>query len=159
MKTSKLYLDTLRARISSYLEENKMTIKALERKAGLKYGALNNIVYGLTTRTNIFLYAKLAKVMGCTVDELMGKRISAPPSDPLRSGAKNSPSVPDGKMLLAHLDYILLACEERKVSLSPTQVCSILEQSYLFSVKEGQKQPDHTFVRWLLERSKTYGDV
>ncbi|MBA4118849.1 MAG: hypothetical protein C0514_08165 [Candidatus Puniceispirillum sp.] len=159
MKQQPPSLDFLRSKIQAYLAGHAINLKAFERMTGLKYRSLSNIMYGQANRVSIFTYAKIAKVMGCTVEELMGKQDRVPPKDPLKVSVKDSPPIRDGKLLLGHLDLILRICKDHGVLLSPSQVCRMLEQSYLFTVKNEDKSPDRTFILWLLERVKVYGDI
>ena len=159
MKQKPTSLDFLRSKIQAYLVDHAISLKAFERMTGLKYRSLSNIMYGQSNRVSIFTYAKIAKVMGCTVEELMGKQEKVSPKDPLKVSVKDSPTISDGKMLLAHLDLILRICKDNGVLLSPRQVCRMLEQSYLFTTKSEDKSPDRTFINWLLERVKAYGDI
>ena len=67
----------VRQKIKSHIDENSMTVRDLERKAGLKPSAVKNIINGSSKNPTIQIVHSIAKALGCTIDDLVENKASS----------------------------------------------------------------------------------
>ena len=62
----------LQSQIQTRMEAKKLSIYALEKKAGLKRSAARNILQGFSKKPSAEALKAIANVLECTVDDLVG---------------------------------------------------------------------------------------
>src|ERR1044071_10317590 len=80
--------------IADYLKEKihakGISINALEKQAGLRRGAIQNIIYGRSRNPGIEILRTIAQVLECSVSELIGEDVPSIPHSEKRA----SPHIP-----------------------------------------------------------------
>jgi len=61
----------LQMKIQGYLDQNHLSMKGLERKAGVKVNTVRNILRGQSKRPSGETLQALAKILGCTIFDLL----------------------------------------------------------------------------------------
>lgn len=63
-------------KIKDLIEENHLSIQGLEKKSGLKIGAVRNILTGHSKKPSAEILLAISKVLGCSIGELLDEEIS-----------------------------------------------------------------------------------
>ena len=135
----------LQHKIQTYLTANKLSVAGFERDAGLKTNVARNILRGQSKKPTGQTLQAIAKVMGCTVQDLLnGKTESIDSSYSL---------LEHPELLMKALESTLKIASSHKYKLKIKQALMIAEQVYGFSLKKNPPIVDENFVEWLFEQA------
>lgn len=140
----------LKREIETRLNARGITINALEREAGLKRSAARNIVQGFSKKPSAEVLASIAKVLNCSIDDLMGHySVKASPQypKPVAVGTWNA---------LLYLDVIktIYNCaKEKKLELTYEQVTQTATEIYRYALAKKLTHADVELTHWMLERA------
>lgn len=144
----------LQQKIRHYLDEQGLSVMALEREAGLKGNVVRNILRGQSKSPTSITLSSLAKRMGCTISDLLGEE--APFS---LSGLKNkeastpSPLFENVNLLATLLQHIEQANKKSSYRLTMKEAFRILEDLYTYTRKKPPESVDVSLVEWFIERT------
>ncbi len=142
--------------IKHKLEQEGLSAYALEKRAGLKPSAVNNIIYGKSKNPSISVLKAISKALNCTVADLIGEETYPPQANQI---ATTSISIPQDTFQNHELytNCLLTFCsalKKRKLWLSKELILNCVDEIYLFSTKKGLKNiVDHHFVDWMIEKN------
>lgn len=147
--------EKLREIITQKIEEQKRTISSLERMAGLPQNAVRNILEGRSQNPTITTLHAIAKVLNCSLDELIGNlsnaNVAITKSNNSEKHLDNIEWNPDlfysiTEAIIAHL---------KQINLQPKlpQILFFIEESYVYSMTKKNKQIDLPFIEWLIEHN------
>lgn len=142
---------TLRQQIKNRIEAMGSNVRALERKAGLNVGTLNNIISGASTNPTSETLTALANAFDCSIDELLGRKLK---------GSNSESQVPSefqaykwNKLLFDAISSALdKELKNRKLSLDSEKALTIFQEVYLFSLRKGRESIDESLIEWLLDK-------
>lgn len=152
----------LKQSIKRKLVENNMSVSALERVAGLKQSAVQNILNGRSKRPSMLIIQAVSDALGCSISELLGEKEmtkkaerSVELSDAFHGfykDAKRDEFMKQDWDLDYYLKCVALVHELQKDKhLSKSQFDRIVEEIYYYSYRDGLDEPDQRYARRLLE--------
>jgi transcriptional regulator with XRE-family HTH domain len=134
----------LQKNLRSQLKEKNLSVHALEKKSGLKAGAVQNILQGKSKKPSADLIFAIAQELHCSVEELLQE------TTPL----KKQPSkkwVPG--LYMDALKIMNALVDERKIEMGKESLLKLVEEVYLYSLDGGLEQADRKFSEWLISNS------
>ncbi|SRR5260221_1965889 len=130
--------DHLKENIQRLLEKHKLSMKGLERKAGLKEKAVQNILAGYSKQPQIGTLRSIAETLGCTVSQLLGE-------DKLKGELFK-----DLGLLREVFSSLIEELEKTTVHVTSKDFSYLLEAAYLDSQVNGEVDVD--YIKLLLKR-------
>ena len=142
----------LKQQIKSRTEAMGSNIRALERKAGLNVGTVNNIISGASTNPTAETLMSLANAFDCSIDELLGRK--SKPQDKHIVIPTEFQSFKWSKKLFSAI-FIALNNEldNRKINIGSDKALAIIQEVYLYSLKKGRDSVDDSLIEWVLDKS------
>lgn len=135
------------------MDERKLTIAALERKAGLKLDAVRNIILGRTRNPNVQVLQAIARVFNCSIEELTSfETFQENIVNPLQNAYTKELKFDNPELLLDAVKVIVQVLDEKNLSLTLTKVLLLIQEVYHFSSKKNINIADPEFVEWIIER-------
>ncbi len=154
------------AQIVSYIkckmEEEGLTAYALEKRAGLKPSAVNNIIYGKSKNPSIEILKAIAKALNCSVSDLIGERVtnftqSIEHETAIRRvntiHVTNLESFSNNELYTNCLHTVAKLLHKKKIFIGKEEIISCIDEIYLYSTKKNFKnQVDQHFAEWILDK-------
>jgi transcriptional regulator with XRE-family HTH domain len=140
-------MNALQENLKRQLEEKKMSAHALEKRAGLRPSAVQNILQGKSKRPAAELLQAIANELDCTVEDLLIEGLSVQPE---RTPASHW----NLNLYIDALKTVQAIINAKKTPLDKNQTLKIVDEVYLYSVKARQKTADKTFADWLLSQNR-----
>ena len=140
-------LATLQQQIKKRIENKHISIYALEKKAGLKASAVQNILQGKSRRPGADTLQAIAQVLDCTVSDLIGEALPS-------TTHKSSYDSLDYKLYIEILEVLNSECKKKKIDFNKMQILQIADEVYNYCVTGGLKEIDQHFIQWLISRYK-----
>jgi transcriptional regulator with XRE-family HTH domain len=142
----------LAKQISARMRAKSLSVTMLEREAGLKTHAVQNILRGKSKKPSAELLQAVADVLGCTVKELLESQDIFDEDEASKS--KN-------EILESPYEYPTLLQETVKLvneklhnnanSISTQQALTCMEEIYLHSLQKDPSKVDQDFAEWFIE--------
>jgi len=142
----------LQKRLKNYLETTGLSVAALERKAGLKTNVARNILRGQSKRPTGETLQAIAKVMECSVNDLLEGRSSSSRRE-MGVSPHESPMLEYPEILSEALQCILRIAKDNNYKLSIHQIGLMLEEVYSYTMTKNPPKVDKNFVEWFVKRS------
>ncbi|EKE10416.1 MAG: hypothetical protein ACD_16C00036G0006 [uncultured bacterium] len=140
--------------IKKKISEVGLSVHALEKKAGLKQSAVQNILYGKSKKPSLHLIQSIAQVLHCTTSELLEEGIGGLS----RKENEEKPTILQTEtwnvdLYIDTLRIINSLSKKNKNSLSKDEFFSCAEEIYLYSLKTDKLKPDKHFAEWLIDKT------
>ena len=131
------------------LEEQNLSVLGLEKKAGLKVHAVQNILSGHSKKPNIDTLLSIANGLGCSLSDL----IDVPEPKGVASQTKiekftNLPLLEDVTI------YLLADIKQSLQNITAQTLSETIQEIYIYCEKNKGGTLDKDFARWVLERLK-----
>lgn len=138
--------------IFTRLRAKNLTFYELEKKAGLKPHAVQNILRGKSKNPSGALLQAIARELGCTIEDLLqeqdtsfGEEISLS-----KKALLNQPyEYPE--LFLEAVKFVNKALEEKDPALTIEQCVSCMEEIYLHSLQKNPQEIDIQFAEWWMD--------
>jgi transcriptional regulator with XRE-family HTH domain len=127
--------------------EKGISTHALEKKAGLKPSAIQNILYGRSKNPSIHIIQAVAQALGCRVSELIEENTSS--SDESYFTKTNHWNQ---ELYLACFSKVHQLLQQEKKLLTREKIHEIVEEIYFYSASNDLKEPDHLFCAWIIKK-------
>lgn len=155
MQTKAKFIDNLQTQIKTRVKDKELTIAELERMAGLKAGAILNIMNGRSNNPGIEFVATIAKTLNCSVDELINSTISA---DGNQEDTDHDEASHDSKQVAWDVDLyqdctnkVLEHLKNKNITPDHEKVSSLIREVYLFAMEGNETKADPRFTKWLVD--------
>ena len=150
-------MSSLAVRIKKKLDEKGISAYKLEKQAGLKRSAINNILYGKSRSPGIDIIQSIAKGLNCSVNELLGD--DALGLEPTKSPDINSYFLeciytpPKNQELYCLTVQVIGSLLEKKPPLlTREEIFNCIEETYNYSLKANKKEVDLYFAEWITNK-------
>ncbi len=127
------------------IAEKKMSVHALEKKAGLKPSAIHNILQGKSKRPAAEVLVAVAQELGCSVEDLIREEPPVPNSSP--SSQQWSPD-----LYMNSFKVVQSILSDKISELKKDEVLKIVEEVYLYSAQGGLSLADRRFAEWVIRQ-------
>jgi transcriptional regulator with XRE-family HTH domain len=137
----------IKQQIVTRAKDKNLSILNLERKAGLHRGAASNILDGKSSNPTIQTLLSIAKVLGCTVDELLSgtEFISIPPNQQSEDFELLV------KLFCEVVETIIAKLDKDFPQISFNQILGIIKEGYTYCLMRKNKCIDKEFINWLVD--------
>lgn len=148
---------SLAYQLRSYIDQSNLTVRDIERLAGLKRCALSNILEGKSKRPSIETLQATSKVLGCTVSDLL-EGFEGEDTTSFQSGLEEAQKpivLPVQAPLLCEIITALDACFKNinyEPNLEQFWQCAI--RIYSYTLGSGERTIDPKFIEWLVNKFK-----
>ena len=151
-------MQSLSQRIKERIHEKGLSTHALEKKAGLRPSAVQNILYGRSKNPSITIIKAIAHALGCKITDLIEEDRQEPllttrisnASRSLRTDTKDW----DQNLYLQCFQEVNLILAEEKLVLSKEKTLDIVEEIYTYSQGKSLQSADKYFSKWLIDKTK-----
>jgi transcriptional regulator with XRE-family HTH domain len=147
----------LRDRLKDKLQKQNLSVHALEKAAGLKRSAVDNILRGKSKKPSADILSSISRILNCSVDSLLG---NAENTDIL---GRTQGMSPDQKQILfntqMYADAVSVASEvffQKKPDVTETTALQFIQEVYTYSLQAGLDHIDRKFACWLAEKWLDY---
>ena len=131
------------------MEHQGLTVRALEKEAGLKSSAARNILQGFSKKPSAEVLKALSNVFGCTVDELMGPDKTSIVKVTLPSSGSRKW---DEGLCMDVMKLVSKSLADKKLDLKFEQVMALVSEAYKYSIAKSSDKADPAFVCWLIDK-------
>ena len=144
MSDKKTYLKEM---LYKKMSEANLSAHALEKQAGLKRSAVQNILYGKSKKPSAEILGAITKVLGCSIDDLLNKS-----NQPSTKTVETDNSALDALLYskAAQITHEILAAQ----SISPTksELLSYIDEIYQYATSNHLREIDVNFAVWLAKK-------
>lgn len=144
----------LQQQIQTRMEAKKLSIYALEKKAGLKRSAARNILQGFSKKPSAEALKAIANVLECTVDDLVGSNESYSASSVVKVTIPSKGSHKwNEKLCMDVMKLISKNLKDKKLDLKFEQIMALISEAYKYSIAKSSDKADQDFVTWLINKN------
>ena len=146
----------LSQKIKDKISEAGISVHALEKKAGLKQSAVQNILYGKSKKPSLHIMQSIAQALNCTVLELMEEESEVSLSEGSTRGKTpySDSTIPwNANLFIEALNTVHMLSKKKHIFLSKEKMLDCGEEIYEYSAKNKKNKPDKHFAEWLIEKS------
>lgn len=138
--------------ISTRMRAKNLTLTALEKEAGLKPSAVQNILRGRSKRPSADILQAVADVLGCSVKELLTQQETSYEEDLAQSNTKLlSHEYEHPELFLEIVNFVNNALKNKENKLTIEQFMSCIQEIYLHSLQKAPKHMDEEFAEWWID--------
>jgi transcriptional regulator with XRE-family HTH domain len=143
---------SLSKQISARMRAKNLSVGTLEREAGLKTHAVQNILRGKSKNPSAKLLQSVADVLGCTVKELLESHeiFEDDESSDSKMEALNSPYV-YSNLLVDTAQLIHEKLKKKKAKVTNQQVLASIEEIFSYSLQKDPSHIDQDFADWYID--------
>jgi transcriptional regulator with XRE-family HTH domain len=139
----------LKKKILEHASKHRHSIRDLEHQAGLQSNAIHNILSDRSKNPTIDTVLKIADILGCSIDEMLGRKGFAHKSD----GIGQADTAFDLCLFQSTCNYVMQFIELNnleKLALSDIIYC--IEEIYKYCLNTKSKIFEQNFAQWFLEQ-------
>jgi len=143
-----IMIENLQKNIRKRLGQTNWSVHAFEKKAGLKPSSIQNILLGRSKRPGIDVVHAIAQELDCTMEELLAS------AESLENGNQKRDSYPEFLSLALFRQVVAIAADllsQKQPTIEQDVLFSVIEEVYMYSIKNGLDQPDPSFVKWFID--------
>lgn len=154
MQQNRKYTDHLQERIQTKMEEQKLSIRELERKSGLSVGAVQSIINGRSSNPGIEFVASVAKALDCSVDELLNNSsASSSPYSKTEKSQNRATVIWNANLYKDCTTEVESHLSSQNIKTDSDKILEIIRDVYLYALECKANQPDSRFVKWLIDKN------
>ncbi|MEI8321200.1 MAG: helix-turn-helix transcriptional regulator [Alphaproteobacteria bacterium] len=139
-------MNVLIKNIRKKIIEQHLTVRALEKKGGLKNAALHNFLSGRVKNPSLEKILSIAKALDCSLSDLI--------EDHQALAAQWDPSLYSNVLSL-----VASLLEQQNLYLTKIQIDKIIEEIYSYSLKLAPPSLDKNFANWVIEKHSSKKDL
>lgn len=150
-------MKNLQSQLRSHINRSNLTVRDVERLAGLKRCALSNILEGKSKKPSLETLQSTANVLGCAVSDLL-EGFDSEDTTHFQSGLEDVQKpliLPVRASLLSEIIKMLDTCF-KNISYEPNleQFWQCVLRVYSYTLGSGESAPDPKFAEWLVNKFK-----
>jgi len=138
--------------ISLRMKIKEFSVEALEKAAGVRRHTVRNILRGGSRRPNAITLQAVSKVLGCTIDDLLGQADNFQEENILElEKTLRSSTYKNTGLLLSVVKHLCDQVTQRNHNFTVHQILLSIEEIYLYSFHKGLETVDEGFTKWFLD--------
>lgn len=141
-------IDNLKLNIRQVMSRRNVSAYALEKRAGLKASAIQNILQGRSKRPGIDVVYAISKELDCKVDDLISPSLK----EEGNLANASSEDVWGVKMVESVVKVLLPELRKFHQEIDKATLFLLLEEACRYASKAPQSADSETFVRWLVDK-------
>lgn len=132
-------------------QEGKITRSMLASKAGISQASFSNIMTGEIKNPGVYIVAKIAKELNCSIDELIGRKAK-------KGKQKQDQQISDKVQIKPELALntamaVLDLLSKAKKEISFKEFLHVTEEVYKYNIGKNTKAAvDEYFAKWFIEQ-------
>ncbi len=130
-------------------QDGKNTRNILASKAGISQASFSNIMTGDIKNPGVYIVAKLAKELNCSIDELIGRNTQVSKSKKTSKGI--APIIFQPDLALKTSMTVLDLLDKTKQDVSFKEFLHITAAVYKYSVGKKENLVDEYFAGWFVQ--------
>jgi transcriptional regulator with XRE-family HTH domain len=145
-----MLIEEIRRQITTRLQEKELTVGLLEKKTGLPKNVIRNIMSGGSNNPGIASLEAIARVLNCSIDELVGRRYS----NQFQSNTKLTKEYKwVEELFLSTSNHAMKYIKKHGYSITLEKMLFFLKGAYTYSLEKGSHEVDKKFLEWLIEKN------
>jgi len=134
-------------KIKSLAEEKGFSIMSLEKQAGLKNGAIRNIVNGHSKKPSAEHLLAISRILGCTIGELLDEETDSKD----KKNVLTEVTFHNKYLLHQTIDHILDFMTRNNIPITNKDFYESIEKIYQYNARKSESGFDKEFADWYLE--------
>lgn len=145
---------TIKNNIKKILSKNKISVRDLERRAGLKSSTIQNILIGRSKNPTIKVLQSIAKELNTSIDNLINdsKVVEILPESIENSKSKLIKAIWNGKLFIDCSILVNRICTQKQINPTNDRALLCIIEIYNYSANSSNNDPDPKFAEWIIER-------
>jgi len=146
--------------IKEKMHEQGLSAHALEKRAGLKNSAVQNILYGRSKNPSIKILTAISQVLNCNISQLIGdESIGNLDEDNQMRGSQSSKLTVNedrpwhADLYISSFNLVSSLFRKNNTSFTKNKLLTIIDEVYLYSYKQNLNEPDKNFAEWLVSKN------
>lgn len=136
------------------MAEANLSAHALEKNAGLKRSAVQNILYGKSKKPSAEILGAITKVLGCSISDLLGETNNKPAHNKIPlSPADDDNNVLDANLYAEAVKVANIIFETHNIIPNKQSALNFINEIYQYSLTNNKNEIDFNFAAWLAKRS------
>ena len=152
MQAERNLIEILQEEIQVRMEDKNLTASELEKKAGLKMSAVRNILTGKSNNPGIEVLSAIARLLSCSVDELIGETKSQSYISTIAD--LNKTKLTHAWNLELYQDCLNAIQHQIQIkNFKPTmeQILFFVKEAYIYSLEGKENKADMRFTKWIVD--------
>ncbi|MEK6733866.1 MAG: helix-turn-helix transcriptional regulator [Pseudomonadota bacterium] len=149
MQTARNLIENLQEQIQTRMVDKNLNARELERRAGLKISAVRNILSGKSSNPGIEVISSIAKLLGCSTDELIGT--AAQSSNKPEAAKPKAITVWNYDLYQSCLKEVQNYLQSNNLKAQAEQILSFVRETYVYSLAGNNNKADMRFVKWIID--------
>jgi transcriptional regulator with XRE-family HTH domain len=145
----------LQQRLREKMSEIGISAHALEKQAGLKRSAVQNILHGRSKKPSAQILLAVTKILGCDINELLSHHLEG--YTDTRSDTSTPQTLNDAPMDIGLYAEAAQVANEimQSLAIKPAapQIMHYIEEIYSYSLRSQKSTIDRNFAQWLVNKS------
>lgn len=147
-------------KIKQKISEQDSSVHALEKRAGLRPSAIQNIIYGRSKNPSITLIKAIAQALDCNIEDLVTSETLNQQQSKTHTSKHENRSSSETKawnqdLYLKCFNTIYSILKDNKITAEKNKILDIVDEIYNYSLRSSRGEPDIYFATWLIERKLT----
>lgn len=139
-------------KIGNYIRANNLSIRSLEKQAGLARNAILNILHNRSKNPSIEIVMKIAKTLNCSVEELFSFEAPTLTQSSKEVSTQEEKIFYDGVLLNSVIEFLNIKTNQLlKENFSIDTTLAIVKSIYKYSYLNNRKVLDVNFAEWVLK--------
>lgn len=156
MATKKTTISKNRSYLQQKLQEKmsamSISAHALEKQAGLKPSAVQNIIHGRSKKPSAEILFAVAKILGCQPDELIGKNEHFLSGMPIHNSTSHAQSELNFELYSQAVTISAEIFKTRTIATPKQKAIQFIEEIYAYSIENALETIDNRFATWLANK-------
>ena len=144
-------MNSLKSKIESEIKKKNWSVHALERQAGLKPSAIQNILRDRSKNPSISMIQAIASALGCSITDLIDENENKDKKNDKTELYKNTYSWDQPLFCACMQEFLLVISQEQIYFTDQAKICEIINKLYNYCCMNDLKKPDRNFLKWLFE--------
>lgn len=138
--------------ISVRMKAKNLSVRALEKEAGLKTHAVQNILRGKSKRPSADILQSVSDILGCTVKDLLATQeiFQEDESSRTKNEILQDP-YEHPALLLETVKTVNDKLQQKGSALTVEHVLACIEEVYIHSLQRNSEKVDQEFVDWFID--------
>lgn len=132
------------------MQDLGLSANAIEKRAGLKPSAVQNILQGKSKRPAALLLQAIAKELNCTTADLL-EELSPASSENVHMKGKEKEEW-DSQLYVESIQTVEALLTQNQLKADKANILKYAEEVYRYSLSTGTGKVDHHFAAWLIHR-------
>ena len=154
-------MNSLGMKIKKKINEQDSSVHAVEKRAGLKPSAIQNIIYGRSKNPSITLIQAIAQALDCNIEDLVDGRDfdhshvlndTSPTLPKVSRASQKETKVWDQTLYMKCFNIVNSIINQHKINMDKNKILDIVDEIYNYSLGNNLEEPDVYFSNWLIER-------